>query len=160
MPSKMRICTDIAASFVESCTQVHWSSVQRRTVLPLRPYTLHFAGMTLQYSVTISDVKSFSGKAKSHDDLNNTDAMRPSQRPPLDHTFAFRSLAIPPSAGGDELGQRYRPFLLSPSVTNGDWVSRLELGTVTRMAYEDMEKTGERLRVLVLYGSLRKRYVS
>jgi arsenical resistance protein ArsH len=116
--------------------------------------------MTLQHSRTRSGVKSVSGVAKSHGDLNNTDAARSSERPLIDPAFAFRSLAIPSSADSDELRQRYRPFLLQPSVATEDWISRLELATVTKMAYEDLEKTGERIRVLVLYGSLRKRYVN
>lgn len=116
--------------------------------------------MTMHNSETHSGVKAASGIAKSHGDLNNTDAARPFERPPMDPDFAFRSLAITPPADSDELRQKYRPFLLPSSVANEDWVSRLELATVTKMAYEDIEKTGNRLRILVLYGSLRKRYVS
>ncbi|PGH27410.1 arsenical resistance protein ArsH [Polytolypa hystricis UAMH7299] len=39
---------------------------------------------------------------------------------------------------------------------DGDWVQQLELTTAMDMAAEDMQKTGERLKILVLYGSLRK----
>lgn len=54
---------------------------------------------------------------------------------------------------------KYRPFLIHYQKTVDDWVSNLELDTVTAMAREDLEKTGSRLKVLVLYGSLRKRSV-
>jgi hypothetical protein len=160
MPTTTWICTDTAVPLLASCAHLHRPLVQRLTRPALRSHLLHSSGMTLQNSGTRSGVKSASGIAKSHGDLNNTDAARPSERPPIDPAFAFRSLAIPPSADSDELRQRYRPFLLQSSVADDDWVSRLELATVAKMAYEDIEKTGERLRVLVLYGSLRERYVS
>jgi arsenic resistance protein ArsH len=51
----------------------------------------------------------------------------------------------------------YRPFLLNPEVTSTDWISKLELSTVAKLAEEDLQKSGERLKVLVLYGSLRER---
>lgn len=52
---------------------------------------------------------------------------------------------------------KYRPFLLSHGVERDDWISELELETVMGMARKDLNKTGSRLKVLVLYGSLRKR---
>ncbi|KAG9251655.1 flavoprotein-like protein [Emericellopsis atlantica] len=55
---------------------------------------------------------------------------------------------------------RYRPFLLDHEGAAGDWVAELELDTVTAMAQADVEKTGSRLNILVLYGSLRKRSYS
>ncbi|KAI6779864.1 uncharacterized protein J7T54_001952 [Emericellopsis cladophorae] len=55
---------------------------------------------------------------------------------------------------------RYRPFLLDHEGAADDWVSELELDTVTAMAQADLEKTGARLKILVLYGSLRKRSYS
>lgn len=41
-----------------------------------------------------------------------------------------------------------------------DWISRLELETAINMAEADLARTKTRLRVLVLYGSLRKRSYS
>ncbi|KAI6084711.1 flavoprotein-like protein [Hypoxylon rubiginosum] len=55
---------------------------------------------------------------------------------------------------------KYRPFLLSHGVERDDWISELELETVMGMARKDLNKTGSRLKVLVLYGSLRKRSYS
>lgn len=71
------------------------------------------------------------------------------------------ALALPISEGQDDptIRAKYRPFLLDSQGAAHDWVSELELDTVTAMALEDLEKTGSRLKVLVLYGSLRKRSV-
>ncbi|KFA63037.1 hypothetical protein S40285_06397 [Stachybotrys chlorohalonatus IBT 40285] len=72
------------------------------------------------------------------------------------------ALALPISEGQDDptIRAKYRPFLLDSQGAAHDWVSELELDTVTAMALEDLEKTGSRLKVLVLYGSLRKRSYS
>ncbi len=107
---------------------------------------------------TLQGVKTVSGIAKSNGDLNNTSSMRVSRRPKVDPAFVSRSLAISVSADDDEIRQKYRPFLLDPAVESSDWVSHLELATAAEMAYQDLERTNERLRVLVLYGSLRQRY--
>lgn len=56
-----------------------------------------------------------------------------------------------------EIRSKYRPFLLDPEVEKTDWISQLELETTISMASTDFQKTGKRLRILVLYGSLRKR---
>ena len=95
--------------------------------------------------------------ATSRGDLNNTAAARAIERPIIDPAFAFSSLEIPLNEDDKEHRQRYRPFILDQEVATNDWVSKLELGTVAKMAYEDLERTDERLRVLLLYGSLRKR---
>ena len=90
-------------------------------------------------------------------DLNNVASMRQTEEILGNPDFAYRSLAIP--AAEDEVGVRtnYRPFLLDPVVAEDDWVAKLELATVTEMAQRDFIKTGSRLKVLVLYGSLRQR---
>jgi hypothetical protein len=91
-------------------------------------------------------------------DLNNVAAMRKATAPKRDPNFAYQSLAL--SAAGDDpvVQARYRPFLLSEETQQTDWISVLELATVTKMVYHDLQETGSRLKVLVLYGSLRKRY--
>lgn len=93
----------------------------------------------------------------SRGDLNNVSAMRATEPPQRDPAFAYRSLAIEAEEDDPDVRRMYRPFLLSDEVQQTDWVSQLELATATKMAYEDLQKTGSRLRVLVLYGSLRKR---
>ncbi len=67
-------------------------------------------------------------------------------------------LALSASEDDVEIRSKYRPFLLDPEVEATDWISQLELDTVSSIAEKDIEKTGSRLKVLVLYGSLRKRY--
>lgn len=90
-------------------------------------------------------------------DLNNTFAMRFVEPPVRNSEFAFKSLA--PSASEDDLAIRtkYRSFLLSEEVMRSDWISKLELATATEITYHDLIKTGSRLKVLILYGSLRQR---
>ena len=56
-----------------------------------------------------------------------------------------------------DIRTRYRPFLLDAAAEATDWISGLELETAVSMAEADLAKTKTRLRVLVLYGSLRKR---
>ncbi|PMD33281.1 arsenate resistance ArsH [Hyaloscypha variabilis F] len=69
-------------------------------------------------------------------------------------------LAISAAEDDLEIREKYRPFLLDPEVEATDWVSQLELDTAISMAQADIEKTSSRLKVLVLYGSLRKRSYS
>jgi arsenic resistance protein ArsH len=90
-------------------------------------------------------------------DLNNTAAMRAVLMPHRDPHFAHRSLAIPPSKDDSLVRSRYRPFLLPDEIQREDWISRLELATATELAHNDIKLRGDRLKVLVLYGSLRQR---
>jgi arsenic resistance protein ArsH len=73
---------------------------------------------------------------------------------------SFRTLAIPESEDDPKIREKYRPFLLNPQQAAEDWANRLELDTVLDMAEKDLKSTQKRLKVLVLYGSLRKRYGS
>ncbi|EXJ74498.1 uncharacterized protein A1O5_02794 [Cladophialophora psammophila CBS 110553] len=93
-------------------------------------------------------------------DLNNTASMRVVLKPERRADFAYRSLAIPASVDDPSIRSRYRPFLLPEDIQQQDWVSRLELATATELAYNDLRLTGERIKVLVLYGSLRQRSYS
>lgn len=52
---------------------------------------------------------------------------------------------------------RYKPFLLDERTTSSDWISELELDIAEEMAQKDLLETAQPLRILVLYGSLRKR---
>lgn len=78
----------------------------------------------------------------------------------------FRTLAqCPELAIGEaeddiDIRTKYRPFLLEPEVETTDWISQLELESVITQAEENLAKTNSRLKVLVLYGSLRQRYTS
>lgn len=67
-------------------------------------------------------------------------------------------LQIPRDQDDAAICSKYRPFLLDERVAKSDWISKLELDTVESMVQADLDATnGDRLRVLVLYGSLRAR---
>jgi hypothetical protein len=92
-------------------------------------------------------------------DLNNTSAAREHLRPVVDPEYRFRSFAI--STGDDDpaVRQKYRPFLLDDEVSASDWIAKLELASVAKMVETELLSPGkDRLKVLVLYGSLRSRY--
>ncbi|KAK9452449.1 flavoprotein-like protein [Dipodascopsis uninucleata] len=74
-------------------------------------------------------------------------------------TSEYRSLALLESEDDLVIRQKYRPFILGDSAAE-DWVSSLELTTVLNMAENDLRETNKRLKVLVLYGSLRRRSYS
>lgn len=94
-------------------------------------------------------------------DLNNTDAIRATTEIAADLSYSSRSFAIPASEDNAVTRQTYRPFLLDDAITNSDWVAQLELSTVLKMVETQIIKIGEeRLRVLVLYGSMRQRSYS
>ncbi|KAL5359883.1 flavoprotein-like protein [Aspergillus floccosus] len=69
-----------------------------------------------------------------------------------------RSLALSQHEDDPEIRQKYRPFILDEDAA--DWVSTLELTTALNMADANLRTTNSRLKVLVLYGSLRKRSYS
>lgn len=98
------------------------------------------------------------GDNRVHGDLNNTEVMRETNFLVPDPTYAGKTLAIPESEDDAEIRSKYRPFLTSPEVANSDWISQSELSTVMKMSEADLAKTGgNRLKILVLYGSLRER---
>ncbi|KAK3905601.1 flavoprotein-like protein [Staphylotrichum tortipilum] len=92
-------------------------------------------------------------------DLNNTAAAREHVFAVADSAYRFRSFAI--QDDDLELRKRYRPFLLDDEISNSDWIMKLELATAAKMVQTEILDQGkERLRVLVLYGSLRGRSYS
>jgi arsenic resistance protein ArsH len=91
-------------------------------------------------------------------DLNNTAAERARKELAIDPGYAKRSFAILTSQDDQEVRKSYRPFLLSEGVAEDDWIAQLELSTVLKMVDSQIfQHGGERLRVLVLHGSMRKR---
>jgi arsenic resistance protein ArsH len=72
---------------------------------------------------------------------------------------SHRSLALPLNEDSPEIRQKYRPFILEDNATE-DWVNSLDLSTAADMAENNLRATNQRLKVLVLYGSLRKRSYS
>ncbi|KAL9126008.1 MAG: hypothetical protein Q9217_004872 [Psora testacea] len=101
-----------------------------------------------------------SGLSSAKGDNNNFSAMRPTSTLVTDPQYAYRSLAIPQEEDDPCIRKAYRPFLLNDVVTKKDWIDSLELLTATGMAEENLARTGHRIRVLVLTGSLRKRSFS
>lgn len=94
-------------------------------------------------------------------DLNNTEAMREHVKPAHDSTYEFKSFAIRPCDEDQDIRKRYRPFLLSDEISESDWVSKLELATAAKMVdTELLVQNKDRLKILVLYGSLRARSVA
>ncbi|KAK3373015.1 flavoprotein-like protein [Lasiosphaeria ovina] len=94
-------------------------------------------------------------------DLNNTEAARAHLQPVTDPAYQFRSFAICPCDDDPAVRQKYRPFLLDDAIADSDWVAKLELATVAHMVDTELLAQGQdRLRVLVLYGSLRDRSYS
>ena len=69
-----------------------------------------------------------------------------------------RTLAIPENSDDPQIRKKYRPFILEEEARQ-DWIDDLELDAVLNMAERDLQKTKERLKVMVLYGSLRRRFV-
>ncbi|KAJ5564731.1 hypothetical protein N7513_000973 [Penicillium frequentans] len=73
----------------------------------------------------------------------------------------YRSLALSSIEDDTDTRQKYRPFILDNDVNaTEDWVNDLDLATALNMAEHDLQNTKERLRILVLYGSLRSRSFS
>ena len=71
----------------------------------------------------------------------------------------YRSLALRASEDDAEIRHKYRPFIL-PEDSADDWINQLELDRVMDMAENNINLTNSRLKVLVLYGSLRKRFLT
>jgi arsenic resistance protein ArsH len=91
-------------------------------------------------------------------DLNNTAAERARIELTVDPTYRDSSLAIPPSQDEPAVRNSYRPFLLEDDKVDQDWVAQLELSTVLKMVdFQVLRSGGDRLKVLVLHGSMRKR---
>lgn len=91
-------------------------------------------------------------------DLNNTAAERVRAKIATDSAYHRTSLAIPPYEDEVLIRKTYRPFLLDDAHSDRDWVAGLELSTILKMVDLQVLGTGgDRLKVLVLYGSMRKR---
>jgi arsenic resistance protein ArsH len=91
-------------------------------------------------------------------DLNNTSAERARIEITLDSAYDGLSLTIPSSEDDPDVRRIYRPFILEGEHAKEDWVAQLELNTVLKMVDTQVLKRGdERLRVVVLHGSMRQR---
>jgi arsenic resistance protein ArsH len=91
-------------------------------------------------------------------DLNNTAAERARRELEVDPAYRRQSFAISQSQDDPEVRRKYRPFLLDEETSSSDWVAQLELSTALKMVESQILKGGQdRLRVLVLHGSMRNR---
>lgn len=74
-----------------------------------------------------------------------------------DPAYRNLSLAIPPAQDEPNVRRLYRPFLIEGDA-HENWVADLELSTVLKMVdLQVLRNGGDRLKVLVLHGSMRKR---
>lgn len=97
-------------------------------------------------------------KMSTQGDLNNASAARAAVSIAGDDSYIDRDLAIPSTEDDVAIRKEYRSFLLDPPISKSDWIAKLELNTVLQMVEEAiLARGGERLKVLVLYGSLRER---
>jgi arsenic resistance protein ArsH len=113
-----------------------------------------------RHSFALSARHSASRKMASvtNGDLNNTAAERARIELTVDPTYRDSSLAISPSQDEPAVRNSYRPFLLEDDKVDQDWVAQLELSTVLKMVdFQVLRSGGDRLKVLVLHGSMRKR---
>lgn len=93
-----------------------------------------------------------------HGDLNNSQAARQAVELPVDPAHRYRSLAIEANDDDAAIRQLYRPFIMPEPFAANDWVEQLELSTVLKLVESEiLVKNQPRLRILVLYGSLRGR---
>ena len=94
-------------------------------------------------------------------DLNNTAAARTVVDVAVDPSYRNTSFAISASEDDALVREKYRPFLLGNDHSESDWIAQLELSTALKMVDSQiLNNGGERLKVLVLYGSMRQRYAT
>jgi arsenic resistance protein ArsH len=113
-----------------------------------------------RHSFALSARHSVSRKMASvtNGDLNNTAAERARTELTIDPKYRDSSFAIPSSQDDPAVRNSYRPFLLEDDKVDQDWVAQLELSTVLKMVdLQVLRSGGDRLKVLVLHGSMRKR---
>lgn len=97
---------------------------------------------------------------RTNGDLNNNEVLRKTVALPPDPAYFDHSLAISQQEDDPKIRDRYRPFILRDDLTRSDWISKLELSTVLKLAEADIQRSQQRLRILVLIGSLRTRSYS
>jgi hypothetical protein len=124
-----------------------------------KPQSVIFAHQNIPYrALHIAQRLYPSPTMNNQGDLNNSDARRPHVEFPIDPTYDRISLAILEQDDDPTVRAQYRPFLLSEPFVSQDWVAQLELSTMLKMVENEIiEKKQDRLRILVLSGSLRSR---
>ena len=102
-----------------------WSLQKASSLPPLFPSSF--------LTRTMATATSLESGTMSNGDLNNTGAMRVSQKVEIDPASTHCTLASTVEEDEEEVRDRYRPFILKPAIQSTDWVSRLELATVTKL---------------------------
>jgi arsenic resistance protein ArsH len=93
-----------------------------------------------------------------HGDLNNAHAARAAVQLTVDPAYSRRTFAIGAHEDDAAIRESYRPFLLPDACAANDWIADLELSAVLKLVESEiLVRTQDRLRILVLYGSLRSR---
>lgn len=152
-----------------------WQEKMNRIALPSPSCSHHIPLLRSFFTTTLASTirhqtvsagnkaakRSRSGLAMDgHGDLNNSHAARATVELAVDPADRYRSLAIQAHEDDAAVRQLYRPFILPEPFAADDWVAQLELGTTLKMVEsETLGSKPDRLRILVLYGSLRNRYV-
>lgn len=136
--------------------------------LRLRPYipkSILFAGISSKFGMPFYRRQLYTTHFSTNSPRTSTNATHNRLLASVDlemnspHRTIPRTLAIASSEEDADFRSHYRPFIL-PSDTADDWVDKLDLGTVMDMAENQVQGSMERLKILVLYGSLRKRSYS
>ncbi|KAK3177468.1 hypothetical protein K4F52_009759 [Lecanicillium sp. MT-2017a] len=94
--------------------------------------------------------------SNGHGDLNNAAAARPAPDTKINPAYRHTSFAIEAHEDDSTVRGQYRPFLLPDRLAAEDWVARLEMSTALQMVQSEIiDRKLDRLRILILYGSLR-----
>jgi arsenic resistance protein ArsH len=130
-----------------------------RTIILRTSIPKQIANLTHSSPFSVSLSRSLTmATTSTNGDLNNTAAERARSDILVDPAYRHASLALPAHQDDPAVRQAYRPFLLEAQHAESDWIARLELSTVLKMVDEEVVKKGaERIKVLVLYGSMRER---
>lgn len=100
----------------------------------------------------------YGSSMNGHGDLNNSHAARERVELTVDAAYHYKTLAIEDKDDDAAIRRVYRPFLLPESPAAEDWVAQLELGTALKLAEAQLlANNNDRIRILILYGSLRAR---
>ena len=76
----------------------------------------------------------------------------------VDPTCYHRTFDIPAHEDDSSVRAGYRPFILGEDVSKTDWIASLELDAAMDMVQSQIFDAGrERLKILVLHGSMRER---
>jgi arsenic resistance protein ArsH len=109
-------------------------------------------------SISVKQARNLYLTMNEHGDLNNSHAGRTAIKLAADPAYSYQSLAIKADEDDVKVREQYRPFLFDDTPSTDDWISGLELSTAIQMVQSEiLDKGLNRLRILVLYGSLRSR---